>query len=133
MLIRCLALEEPGIVAVAIRPGVVDTAMQTVVRTKGKKYDQFWKIEGHCILHILQVLCTHTTLLAPLESHSGSNVMAEQDHSRFVGLHASNQLLSPEDPAHVIAALVVGGAKKEYSGGYYNWDGEEFAEFMRKK
>jgi len=41
MLIRCLALEEPGIVAVAIRPGVVDTAMQTVVRTKGKKYDQF--------------------------------------------------------------------------------------------
>jgi len=59
--------------------------------------------------------------------------MAEQDHSRFVGLHASNQLLSPEDPAHVIAGLVVGGTKKEHSGGYYNWNVEEFAELMRKK
>ncbi|CAG8600629.1 261_t:CDS:2, partial [Paraglomus occultum] len=97
MLIRCLALEEPDIVAVAIRPGVVDTDMQFLVRT------------------------------------GGSKVMDEQDHSKFVGLHTSNQLLSPEEPAHVIAALVVGGAKKEYSGGYYTWNIEEFAEFMRKK
>ena len=84
------------------------------------------------------IYCKHnvlTKLLLAVFSNpiQGSKVMDEQDYSRFTALHASNKLLSPEDPAHVIAALVVGGAKKEYSGGYYNWDGEEFAEFMRKK
>ena len=79
--------------------------------------------------------CKHNvlTVLSPLESIQGSKAMSDQDYNRFATLYATDKLLSPEDPAHVIAALVVGGAKKEYSGGYYEWDGEEFAEFMRKK
>lgn len=32
---RQLAVEEPAITSVALRPGVVDTAMQTVIRTRG--------------------------------------------------------------------------------------------------
>ncbi|CAG8606096.1 6989_t:CDS:2 [Paraglomus occultum] len=97
MLIRCLAVEEPDIVAISISPGIVDTDMVTFIRTDGSK------------------------------------VMNEQDHKWFVDVHASNQILSPEDPSHVIAALVVGGAKKEHSGEFYNWDVEAFAGFMRKK
>ncbi|MGD9330144.1 MAG: SDR family NAD(P)-dependent oxidoreductase [Desulfobacterales bacterium] len=34
---RLLASEEPAITAVAIRPGVVDTAMQTLIRTEGPR------------------------------------------------------------------------------------------------
>ena len=33
---RILAIEEPDITALAVRPGVVDTAMQTTIRDKGK-------------------------------------------------------------------------------------------------
>ena len=32
-----LAKEEPELTSVSIRPGVVDTEMQSVIRTKGKK------------------------------------------------------------------------------------------------
>ncbi|KAG9298746.1 hypothetical protein G9A89_012814 [Geosiphon pyriformis] len=37
MLTKCLATEEPDITFIAIRPGVVDTAMQALIREKGSK------------------------------------------------------------------------------------------------
>jgi NAD(P)-dependent dehydrogenase (short-subunit alcohol dehydrogenase family) len=36
-LTRLLAAEEPEIITVALRPGVVDTAMQTLIRSEGAK------------------------------------------------------------------------------------------------
>ena len=53
---RILAVEEPGVTAVAVRPGVVDTPMQTLLRNTAPSvmpkdladYYQQIKIEGNC-------------------------------------------------------------------------------------
>ena len=53
-LTRVVAVEEPRVITIAVRPGVVDTAMQTLLRTEGPKvmppsqaeYYQMLKLEG---------------------------------------------------------------------------------------
>ncbi|KAJ2732417.1 hypothetical protein IW152_003812 [Coemansia sp. BCRC 34962] len=49
MVTRSMAIEEPEVVAIALRPGVVDTDMQKVIRSVGKsamREDQFAKFQS---------------------------------------------------------------------------------------
>ncbi|KAJ2724782.1 hypothetical protein GGI07_001743 [Coemansia sp. Benny D115] len=96
MLTSCLAVEEPDVVAVALRPGVVDTEMQALIR-----------------------------------SEDGRGAMVADQHKKFTELHRTGTLLRPEQPAAVIAGLVL-GAEDSLSGAFYSWDSPEVAKYALK-
>lgn len=70
-----LGVEEPHVTTIAVRPGVVDTDMQTLVR-------------------------------------NSRDAMSSSDAEKFKGLFERGELLRPEQPAAVMARLVVGGGEK---------------------
>ncbi|KTW28025.1 hypothetical protein T552_01887 [Pneumocystis carinii B80] len=88
-----LAIEESSITSVSLRPGVVDTQMQTSLREK----------------HV-------------------SNLDKDM-HARFMNLHQTGQLISPEDSARIIVILAL-YAKKELSGRYISYDDKELMEYV---
>lgn len=90
-----LAVEEEDITTIAIRPGVVDTEMQAMIRAEGEQ-----AMRG--------------------------------DHSKFIDLHRSGQLVKPQDPGHVLVALAA-NPPKELSGKMYSWNDQEMQPFCLKK
>jgi len=59
-----LALEEPDIITVSIRPGVVDTEMQGVIREKGKnaRLGFFFSCNtNHCFVLSYRLFCCGST------------------------------------------------------------------------
>ena len=56
--------------------------------------------------------------------HQGGEGMPEEVHDRFVRYHQQGQLLPPEVPGCVLAALVL-QAPAEWSGAFLSWDEEE--------
>ncbi|KAF8338830.1 short-chain dehydrogenase [Cantharellus anzutake] len=93
-LARTLANEEKEITSIALRPGVVDTGMQTALRNEGP----------------------------------GKAAMLEHELTRFFDLHATGKLLKPEQPAEVIAGLVL-HAPHELSGRFVSWDSDDLEPF----
>ncbi|KAG1474740.1 hypothetical protein G6F56_000170 [Rhizopus delemar] len=51
------------------------------------------------------------------------------DHAKFIQLHEEGQLVRPEQPGHVLAALA-NGAPKELSGFMYNWNDEKLGSYQ---
>jgi NAD(P)-dependent dehydrogenase (short-subunit alcohol dehydrogenase family) len=90
-----LAVEEENITTIALRPGVVDTEMQALIRSDGQK-------------------------------------SMREDHSKFIDLHKHGQLVKPQDPGHVLAALA-NNPPKELSGKMYSWNDEEMKPFCLEK
>ena len=88
-----LAKEEPDIVSLAIRPGIIDTEMQREIREKHQP------------------------------------AMGSADGQKFLDLKASDKLIRPEKPGHVMAKLVL-DAPKELSGRFLQWDAEELTAFQ---
>jgi NAD(P)-dependent dehydrogenase (short-subunit alcohol dehydrogenase family) len=91
---RVLAQEEPAITTLAVRPGVVDTEMQALIRSEGNKG------------------------------------MTEADHQRFVTLHQSGDLVSPETSSRALIALAL-QAPHEWSGEFLSWDDELVQKLVR--
>jgi len=58
----------------------------------------------------------------------GADTMTAAEHQRFLSVHASGNLVKPEDCGHVIAGLAL-GAPKELSGSFVSWDSEECKSF----
>ncbi|CAB4423991.1 unnamed protein product [Rhizophagus irregularis] len=92
MLTTTFALEEPDVVAISIRPGVVDTDMQKLIREKGMEMG-----------------------------------MNKSEHDKFISLYKSNNLVSADQPAHILASLAsCAGEKidtiKSLSGKFLSWD-----------
>ncbi|ORX56752.1 NAD(P)-binding protein [Hesseltinella vesiculosa] len=79
-----LGVEEQEVATLCIRPGVVDTDMQVVIRSKGRE-------------------------------------AMKDDAQKFIDLHENGQLLSPDQPGKLLAAL---GAHPmhERSGQFLSWD-----------
>lgn len=75
---RTLANEEKDIACFSVRPGVVDTDMQGLIRA--------------------------------------TTEMPTEQQAKFLSMHKNGELLSPEKPAHVLAALAVQGTRKEPVG-----------------
>jgi NAD(P)-dependent dehydrogenase (short-subunit alcohol dehydrogenase family) len=73
-----LAVEEPSVTTVSIRPGVVDTEMQREIRD------------------------VHAA-----EGRADGTGMSASDAVKFHGLHKQGQLLKPEQPGHVMAKLSI--------------------------
>lgn len=78
-LAKTISTEEPNVISIAIRPGVVDTQMQTELRD------------------------THASAMLEIEA------------AKFYNLHKAGELLKPEQPATVMARLVLEGPR-ELSG-----------------
>lgn len=58
-----------------------------------------------------------------------SKGMTEAGAQRFIDLHSSNQLLSPDVPATVYVNLALKGWKKELNGSYLRYNDEVLAEY----
>lgn len=87
MYLRCLAREEPEIVSLAVRPGIVDTEI----------------VRG-------------------LYANPRSKEVMDPQQFRFMELQRdSGKLLQPEQPADVMAKLVL-SAPKSLSGTFISWD-----------
>lgn len=86
-----LAVEEPAITTVSIRPGVVDTEMQREIR------------EVHAA-----------------EDREEGKGMTPEDAAKFVGLHKAGKLLKPEQPGHVMAKLII-DAPTDLSGKFLRY------------
>lgn len=61
--------------------------------------------------------------------------MTDADHQRFVDMHSQGQLLPPEKPAHVLAALAIRGTRDEpaglgRSGAFLKWEADELKDFQ---
>ncbi|KAG0342664.1 hypothetical protein BG004_005615 [Podila humilis] len=89
---RVLGLEESDITTVSVRPGVVETDMQRLVRTEGAK------------------------------------TMTPTQHAKFTNLHLNKEVLHPDQPGEVLAALAV-NAEKSLSGKSFVWNSEELAAY----
>ena len=92
---RAIAAEEPDIISIALRPGVVDTAMQAAIREEGEK------------------------------------AMDDESHERFVHLHETGELLSPEEPARALAALTL-YAPHDWSGEFVEWNADKVATLVEE-
>ncbi|CAG8441107.1 6963_t:CDS:2 [Diversispora eburnea] len=62
----------------------------------------------------------------------GSQFMRPDEHKKFVELYEKKKLVNPELPGYVMAALVSGGATKEMSGKFYDYNDEKLADFQKK-
>jgi hypothetical protein len=60
---------------------------------------------------------------------SGSGHMTNEAHQMFLRLHSEGNLLKPEVPGHVIAALVL-QAPPALSGQFVSWDEDKCKEFI---
>ena len=56
--------------------------------------------------------------------------MHGKDHDRFVVLHSRGELVKPEQPGHVIAALSL-SAPNDFSGKYVSWDADELKPYQQ--
>ncbi|CAO3692538.1 unnamed protein product [Rhizopus microsporus] len=59
---------------------------------------------------------------------SGEKAMG-QDHAKFVQLHSQGNLIKPETPGYVLAALA-NDPPKELSGQFHSWDDEQLKRFQ---
>ncbi|KAK0206454.1 short-chain dehydrogenase [Desarmillaria ectypa] len=91
-LCRTLSEEESEVISVALRPGVVDTDMQTMLRT------------------------------------TGGESMFAKDYHKFLNYYTKGELLSPDLPGRVIAALSL-QAPAFLSGQFVSWNDESCAPF----
>ncbi|KAK0468263.1 uncharacterized protein EV420DRAFT_454154 [Desarmillaria tabescens] len=91
-LCRTLSEEEPKVTSVALRPGVVDTNMQTMLR------------------------------------NTGGESMSAKDYQKFLDYHAKGELLAPDLPGRVIAALSL-QAPATLSGQFVSWNDESCTPF----
>ncbi|PBL02447.1 NAD(P)-binding protein [Armillaria gallica] len=91
-LCRTLSEEESKVISVALRPGVVDTDMQTMLRT------------------------------------AGGESMSAKDYQKFLNYQAKGELLSPDLPGRVIAALSL-QAPASLSGQFVAWNDESCTPF----
>lgn len=91
-LCRTLSEEESKVTSVALRPGVVDTDMQAMLRT------------------------------------TGGESMSAKDYQKFLNYHTSGELLSPDLPGRVIAALSL-QAPASLSGRFVSWNDESCTPF----
>ncbi|OZJ03123.1 hypothetical protein BZG36_03871 [Bifiguratus adelaidae] len=102
LLTMTLAAEEPDLISVSLRPGVVDTDMQGIIRDRGKSINDLYNV-----------------------CQAG---MKEEEHKRFVSLHADGKLVHPDQPGSVIAALAL-SAPSELNGQYVSWDDDRLSAF----
>lgn len=110
---RTLAEEEPDVVSVAVRPGMVDTGVRSLLESPE--------------------FCTDNKspqMQATLRQ-TGAPHMSKADHDKFVEVHATGKLVRPEDCGHVIAALAL-KAPAEFSGKFVAWDSDECQPFRQK-
>jgi hypothetical protein len=56
--------------------------------------------------------------------------MGPETHDRFVDLHKNNQLLHPDEPGHVIAALAIRGPNS-LSGKFFSWNDDELKAYRK--
>ncbi|PKI86026.1 hypothetical protein MVES1_000092 [Malassezia vespertilionis] len=99
---RTLATEETEVASFPVRPGVVDTNMQSEIRS--------------------------------------AEHIAPEMRAKFVEMHKNGKLLPPEKPAHVLAALALGGTRNEpknaqgveigATGTFCSWDDEALAQYQ---
>ncbi|KAK4685347.1 hypothetical protein P7C73_g4810, partial [Tremellales sp. Uapishka_1] len=98
-LCRTLAAEEKenGVSVFAVRPGVVDLAVQ----------------RAPTLIPLQQ--------MQALIRSSGPGFMAPSDMKKFTSLHEDGALLAPELPGAAIASLVTSTANAELSGEFLDW------------
>jgi NAD(P)-dependent dehydrogenase (short-subunit alcohol dehydrogenase family) len=130
MLGTILSVEEPEIMTLSIRPGVVDTNMQKAIREEGRF--------SFCLI----VACSDNRTASDCDP--GSSKMHPEDHKKFIDLQQSGNLLPPEKPASVIANLAISGLKsgtgsvlrepipKDWSGSFLSWDDPKLALYQRQ-
>ena len=97
-----LSVEELDITTISLRPGVVDTEMQTEVRNFGK------------------IMYTRHNRFTSIPS-TDESVLGGDDYRKFKDLHESGKLLPPDEPGHVIASLCA-NPPKDLSGQFLSWD-----------
>ncbi|KAJ5726801.1 oxidoreductase [Penicillium malachiteum] len=68
-----------------------------------------------------------TEMQRELREVHGAYLDAEM-HSKFTGAHEGGKLVTPEQPGHVMAKLVL-DAPKELTGAFLSWDSEELKTF----
>ncbi|KAF9956703.1 hypothetical protein BGZ65_002504 [Modicella reniformis] len=91
-----LAEEESEVTTISIRPGTVDTEMQSTIRAKG------------------------------------IGKMTPKKHDKFLDLHKNKELLHPDDPGYIIAALAVQGPIA-LSGGFFAWNDDELKAYRKQE
>jgi hypothetical protein len=69
------------------------------------------------------MVLTRWKMQSILRSEGGAE-MDPRDHKKFKDVHASSELVRPEQAGHVIASLVV-SASKALSGNFINWASDE--------
>jgi NAD(P)-dependent dehydrogenase (short-subunit alcohol dehydrogenase family) len=111
MLISTLATEEPEIVCVAIRPGMVDTDVSFLAIAKHIGPESFFQMQR--------------------DVRDNAHVMPAEEAKRFIQAHTEGTLIKPEDPGHVIATLAL-KAPKSISGQFVTWNQPDLADFRRK-
>ncbi|CDZ96277.1 Predicted dehydrogenase [Phaffia rhodozyma] len=94
-LARTLGEEEKDVLTVAIRPGVVNTDMQTLIRSTGEE------------------------------------CMTPKDYQNVQRLYAEGELLDPEDPGYVFAALAARGGPMDLSGKFLSWNEEALKDYQK--
>lgn len=62
---------------------------------------------------------------------TGKAHMSAADHTNFSGLKTSGSLLSPDQPAAVLAGLAL-GAELSLSGEFVSWDDKAMEKFVCK-
>lgn len=109
-----MAQEEPDIVSVALRPGMVDTGVSFL-----------------CTLLFVTELITTIFQMQDTIRSIGAPHMTQADHSIFIKAHEDGKLVKPADVGYAIAALSL-RASKSLSGEFVSWDSELCLDYRRK-
>ncbi|KAG6917914.1 hypothetical protein DXG01_000523 [Tephrocybe rancida] len=112
-LCRTMAEEEPDIVSVALRPGMVDTNVRILFA---------W---------ILTLLTPPLVQMQSTLRTNADSALADKDHEKFVKAHSEGKLVKPEQAGHVIAALAL-RALPALSGQFVSWDSDECQPYRAK-
>lgn len=104
LVFRTLSEEESEVISVALRPGVVDTDVGGPMRVMYNP-SSLWR-QMHTLLRT-----------------TGGESMSAKDYQKFLNYRAKGELLSPDLPGRVIAALSL-EAPPSLSGQFVTWNDE---------
>ncbi|PFH52795.1 hypothetical protein AMATHDRAFT_188943 [Amanita thiersii Skay4041] len=111
-LCRTLAEEEPLVVSVAVRPGMVDTDVSERVCETTQAF-----------IRPQMQACLRAT---------GESHMDKASYDLFIGAYNEGKLIRPEDCGHVVASLAL-NAPQSLSGEFLSWDSDVCKPFRKEE
>lgn len=111
-----MAEEEPNVISVALRPGMVDTDVSPeFVALLCESHPDFYDHQMQAEIRAI-----------------GATALAPADYQKFCQAYSSGKLVKPEDCGHVIAALAL-RADKSLSGEFVSWDSDECKAYRKEE